>query len=443
MSALAQMLARQGLKVSGSDLHTSPITDELRGFGVRIHEGHAASNVNGAECVVFSSSISGTNPEVAEARRRNIPVLHRSEVLALVSAEKWSAAVSGSHGKSTTTGLLGWIYAQCGREPTVIVGARSRQLGGNFMAGNGSRVIFEADESDASFLRYRPDAIIVTNMDSDHLDTFGDMEGLYKNFRSFVDQLKPGGRWFGCGECSYTARLLKERPKGASSYGFDPRWDFSAQNVELRGEAGSRFDLWAKGERLGEARTRLFGKHNALNVTAAMALALSDGLEFSEVNAAVESYAGTARRFDILLQNENLIVVDDYAHHPTEIRRTLEAARGFSPRRLLVVFQPHRYSRTHHFYKAFAQSFEGVDELILTEVYGAGEKNGFDVCSKMIYEEMRSHGSRNVRVMDKKEIITYLMSKPDPQGIVTFVGAGDIGDVADEFANRFKNLATA
>lgn len=442
MSALAQMLVRLGLRVSGSDAHPGQITRDLERMGVRVSASHEAGLVDGAECVVYSSSIRETNPEIVEARRRGLPVLHRSEVLAMLSAEKWSAAVSGTHGKSTTTSILGWIFKRCGEDPTVIVGAKSRQLGGNFSMGAGSKVVFEADESDASFLRYRPDAIIVTNIDNDHLDHFHDIGGVYAIFREFTGRLKPGGRWYGCAECPQTRRLLRERPEGAVSYGFGDGWDYTARDVETGGR-GIRFTLWKGARKLGSVQLRLYGRHNALNATAAIALAVDQGVDFARAAEAAGSYEGAVRRFDVKLDSERLIVVDDYAHHPTEIRATIEAAGQYSARRLVVVFQPHRYSRTSILENDFAASFDPADELVVTDVYAAGEYPIAGVSGENLARVIASHRLGPTRYVPREALEADLASNLRPGDFVMTMGAGDIFEAAEFLSRRYRRIADA
>jgi UDP-N-acetylmuramate--L-alanine ligase/UDP-N-acetylenolpyruvoylglucosamine reductase len=432
MSAIAQMLSKLGCTVSGSDIRATHLTRELEKMGIHVNYGHAAANLDGSDVVVYSSSIDEANPELKEARERGLTVWHRSRMLAELSRDKWTAAVSGAHGKSTTTSLLGWVYDRCGRKPTVVVGAKVQQLGGNFVLGAGPNMILEADESDASFLQYNPDTIIVTNIDADHLDYFRDVEDIYDKFRAFLGRMKPGGRWYGCADNAYVRRLLAECPRGAVSYGTGADCDFAAEGIELLGGEGSRFALRARGRELGEVRLGIFGRHNVLNATAVIALALDQGLDFDAVRAAVREYRGAVRRFDIAMNTDDLILIDDYAHHPTEIAATLEAARGFSRRRLLVVFQPHRYSRTQLLEEGFASCFDLADELVVTDVYAAGERPIEGVSGQALAARIARQRSKPTSFLPKDALLEGILARIRQGDMVMMMGAGDIGEVVHD-----------
>lgn len=429
MSAIAQMLARNGCAVSGSDIRKSAITDELGRIGVRVFLGHSAAHLDGAECVVYSSSIDPENPELAEARRRGISVKHRSQALASLSAGKWTAAVSGTHGKSTTASLLGWIWRSCGLDPTVVVGAKVDQFGGNLLVGTGNAMIIEADESDASFLEYEPDAAIVTNIDTDHLDHFESMERVERTFADFLARLKTGGRWYGCRECPRTARLLDARGSRGTGYGFSASSDWRAADARTGADGGS-FVLY-RGAPLGEVRIRLHGVHNILNTTAAMALAIDAGIPFEKARDAAALYRGAARRFDFKINAEDITLIDDYAHHPTEVRATLAAARGFSPRRILAVFQPHRFTRTRILESEFAGCFSGADELIVTDIYAAGERPAEGVTAAHLAQAIAARHAA-VRYVPRPELVSRVTDSTRKGDIVITLGAGDIAETAEE-----------
>lgn len=432
MSAIAQMLVKLGCTVTGSDIRATSITRQLEAIGIHIYYGHAASNLDGCHCVVYSSSIDPDNAELKEARKKRLVLKHRSQMLADLSADKWTAAISGAHGKSTTTSLLGWVYDQCGKKPTVIVGAKVKQLGGNFLMGVGPNMIIEADESDASFLQYTPDAIIVTNIDSDHLDYFGNIDEIYDKFRQFVQQLKEGGRWYGCAEDERIRLLLRQEPRGAVSYGFRSDCDYYASEVEYLGQEGCRFVLYGRGGRIGGLELHVYGRHNILNATAVCAMSIDQGLDFSMIRKAIQSYEGATRRFEILLNTPDLILVDDYAHHPTEIRTTLEAARQYSKRRLLVVFQPHRYSRTKLLEKDFSSCFDLADELIVTDIYAAGENPIDGISGQRLTEKVRSLRIGKTSFVSKEHLAQTLFSNIRQGDMVITMGAGDIGELAHE-----------
>jgi len=441
MSAIAQMLTRLGYEVSGSDVKESAITRHLSESGVRIRIGHSASNLGEAECVVFSSSIARDNPEIAAAQRNGLAVKHRSEMLAFLSSDKWTAAVSGTHGKSTTTSMLGFVYERCGKNPTVVVGAKVEQFGGgNLLLGAGPDMILEADESDASFLQYSPDAIIITNIDSDHLDYFRDLDEIEAVFCQFLGKLKTGGRFYGCAEDARVRRLLvSDKARRGVSYGFGPQWDYSAASPELVGRGGARFTLCRAGKRLGEVAISLYGLHNILNATAVCALALDQGLGFDAVRAAIKEYRGATRRFDLKFISEELTIVDDYAHHPTELRRTLEAARGFAgERRIFVLFQPHRYSRTKLLFDDFVKSFAIADEVIVTDVYAAGEQPLDGVSGEKLAQAIAKTGVR-ASYVPKAELAEEAASRLQKGDVAMTMGAGDIGETALEIKRIYEH----
>lgn len=431
MSAIAQMLLKLGYEVSGSDIKPNPLSRQLEALGARVFYGHSAANALGADCVVYSSSIDSANPELSMARLNKIPVKHRSQMLAFLSADKWTAAVSGTHGKSTTTSLLGCVYHEAGKNPTVLVGAKVDQFGGNFLMGDGPVMIMEADESDASFLEYNPNAIIVTNIDTDHLDHFKNLENITATFKTFIGRLETGGRWYGCAENAEVKRLLAECPNGVS-YGFNRSADYAAGEVELLGDKGSRFLLYKGGDALGEIRLSIFGRHNVLNAVGVCALALDQGLTFEQVRGAIRAYRGASRRFDLKLSSDDLIVVDDYAHHPTEIRATLEAAKGFSARRLVVVFQPHRYSRTQLLEKDFAPAFDLADDVVVTDIYAAGEKPIEGVTGRLLAERISAGRRSPAQYMPRENLAATLAQHLRKGDFLITMGAGDIGEAANE-----------
>lgn len=430
MSAIAQMLARKGYAVSGSDVEENYMTRALQKEGIAVMIGHHAKNVGKAACVVYSSSIRPDNPEMQEARRRQLAVHHRSEALAFLSRGQWTAAVSGTHGKTTTTAMLGRILQEAGKSPAVVVGAKVPELGGNAVLGAGQMMVLEADESDSSFLAYEPDAIIVTNIDRDHLDHFTDLEEIYQTFLSFTRRLKPGGKWFGCTECPQTRRLLKEA-KGVG-YGFAGDAGYIAAQTEIAA-GGSRYVVWGPRGEAGEVRLLVPGIHNVLNSLAAAAVALEAGCGWDAVARALGNFRGAARRFDIKVRGAGgYTLVDDYAHHPAEIRMTLGAARSFAPDRITAVFQPHRYSRTQALADEFASAFGDADEVIITDVYAASESPIPGVSGELLARQIRAEHTGTVRYVERARLLAELGTPAMRKGMVICMGAGDIGRVSEE-----------
>lgn len=429
MSAIAQMLARKGYAVTGSDVEENAMTRALQAEKIPVHIGHHAKNIGTAECVVYSSSIREDNPEIQEAKRRGTAVHHRSEALAFLTRGQWTAAVSGTHGKTTTTAMLGRIFQEEGRSPAVVVGAKVPELGGNAVLGAGKMMVLEADESDSSFMAYEPDAIIVTNIDRDHLDHFVDLNEIYQTFLKFTRRLKPGGKWFGCTECSQTLKLLKEA--GGIGYGFRDEAAYVAAQAELT-PGGSRYVAWGPRGELGEVKLRVPGTHNILNSLAAAAVALEAGCSWAAVVRALEGFRGASRRFDIKTQTKNFMLVDDYAHHPAEIRMTLGAARSYGPQRLVAVFQPHRYSRTQALAEEFASAFGEADEVVITDVYAASESPIPGVSGELLARQIREDRGGAVRYVERARLLAELEKPEYGSGMIVCMGAGDIGRVCEE-----------
>lgn len=429
MSAIARMMVRKGLVVTGSDVEENYMTRALRQEGIAVIIGHHAKNVGRAECVIYSSSIRPDNPEMQEARRRGLAVHHRSEALAFLSQGQWTAAVAGTHGKTTTTAMLGRILQEDGKSPAVVVGAKVPELGGNAVLGSGRMMVLEADESDSSFLAYEPDSIIVTNIDRDHLDHFVDLEEIYRTFLAFTKRLKPAGKWFGCTECPQTRRLLAEA--GGIGYGFSGDAGYIAAETEIA-PGGSRYTVWARGQVMGEVKLSVPGIHNVLNSLAAAAVALEAGCGWEAVARALGSFKGASRRFDVKVRRPGYTLVDDYAHHPAEIRMTLGAARSYGPQKITAVFQPHRYSRTQALAEEFAQAFGDADEVIITDVYAASESPIPGVSGELLARQIRAERGGAVRYIERSRLLAELSAPAMREGMVICMGAGDIGRLSDE-----------
>lgn len=440
MSAIAQMLAAKGRVVTGSDVEENAMTRSLREQGIAVHIGHHAKNIGRTECVIYSSSIREDNPEVQEAKRRGIEVHHRSEALALLTRGRWTAAVSGTHGKTTTTAMLGRMFQEAGRAPAVVVGAKVPELGGNAVVGGGAIMVLEADESDSSFLAYEPDAIIVTNIDRDHLDHFLDLDEIYRTFLGFTRRLKPGGKWFGCTECPQTLRLLQEA--GGIGYGFRDEARYVAAQVELS-EGGSRYTAWGPNGVLGEVRLNVPGTHNVLNSLGAAAAAVEAGCEWSAVARALERFRGASRRFDIKVRSGRFMLVDDYAHHPAEIRMTLGAARSYPSEKITAVFQPHRYSRTQALADEFASAFGDADTVIITDVYAASESPIPGVSGELLARQIRSERGGDVRYVQRSRLVEELKRPEYGSGVLLCMGAGDIGRACEELKTHYQAAGAA
>ncbi len=372
MSGLAEILRTLEFDVSGSDLREGENTRRLKRLGVRIDVGHRAENVEGADVVVYSSAISPENPEMVEAHALGTPVITRAEMLAELMRVKYGVAIAGSHGKTTTTSLVATVLRAAGFDPTVVVGGRMAALGSNARLGEGDMLVAEADESDGSFLRLTPTIAVVTNIDPEHLDFYGSHEVLKDAFVEFIEKVPFYGLAVLCLDHPDVQELLPRIRRRHVTYGLSPQADYHARAVKNAGVVTS-FVAYGRGQTLGEFSVKMPGQHNVQNCLAAIAVADELEVPLDVIKDALATFHGVARRFSIVGVVDGVTLVDDYGHHPAEIRATLEAARRAFDRRVIVAFQPHRYSRTQHLFDEFSLAFNGADQLILTDIYPAGE----------------------------------------------------------------------
>jgi len=480
MSGLARILLAQGHGVSGSDLRLSPLTDSLEAKGALIHQGHAAANLGGADLVVVTSAAATDNPEVKEAVQRGIPVIKRAELLARIMSERLGVAVAGTHGKTTTSALLAFLLDQAGLDPTIVVGGEIIDLGTNARLGQGKYVVAEADEFDGSFLRLSPHLAVVTNVDADHLDCYGSYERVVDAFAQFMDNVAPSGTIIACADdlgvrraiakmsrpvvntgrsaeaCPPSAHRLdglganvRVRPgKGTTAtdraagpvecrlitYGLDSDANWVTTSISRNNRGGHDFAVSLDGEVLGVFSNALPGRHNVANSLAAIAAASSLGVDPVSLQGALSRFRGTKRRFEVQ-EVAGVTIVDDYGHHPTEIRATLQAARDrFGSRRLFCVFQPHTYSRTKHLFSEFATCFEAADTLIMTDIYAARERDNLGVSSEGLVAAIRRPPARYIR--DLTGVAEYLLRRLAPGDVVLTVGAGDVDKVAKQIAKE-------
>ncbi len=444
MSGIARMHLEAGNAVQGSDMKKGTILDDLERRGAKVFIGHEGAHVDGADVVVYSTAVTGAHPERVEAMRRGIPVLHRSEALAELCEGLSTLAVAGTHGKTTTTAILGMILTEAKRDPSIVVGGWVEDLGGNAVLGKGREIVIEADESDSSFLRFSPDMAIITNIEPEHLDHFGSAQRMEKAFEDFLKRLTPGGRWFGCGE-DVGVRALADKTKSGTLYGFSRRatgmW---AENVIEcpEGRRGVSFDAWDGVEKLGRVSMRLVGRHNVLNALGALSVARSLGVSFASVVSALARFSGTGRRFDVKFENGNYLVVDDYAHHPTEIEKTLAAARGLKKNRIVALFQPHRFSRTELLMEEFGRCFSGADKLILTDIYAASEAPRRGVTGKKLFETVKGAGHPDVLFAGRDALADVARAQVKPGDLVLVMGAGDISQVASQLSECLRRNGT-
>jgi UDP-N-acetylmuramate--alanine ligase len=435
MSGIAEVLLTLGYTVSGSDLQESDTTRRLRRLGADVHVGaHDGSRVaEGIDVCVTSSAVTAANPEVARACALRIPVIPRAEMLAELMRMKYGVAVGGTHGKTTTTSLIAAILHEADRDPTVVVGGKLRTLGTNARLGQGELLVAEADESDGTFLLLSPIIAVVTNIDPEHLDYYGDMGRVRDAYLTFINRVPFYGLGVLCID-NPTVRALLPHVRGRYvTYGTAPDAEWRVQGLAVEG-LDTIFEVWRRGERLGPVRLRMPGRHHALNALAALAVADALGVPFPISARALGEFGGIHRRFEVRGEERDILVVDDYGHHPTEIRATLRAAReGFAHRRLVVAFQPHRYSRTRDLFDDFLTAFDDADVLLMTEIYAAGESRLEGVSGETLCRALRERGKGEVRFVPGREQMTEALHEAvRPGDLVLTLGAGDIYRTADE-----------
>lgn len=434
MSGIAELLLNLGYVVSGSDLRETPITRRLADLGGIIHYGHDGAWIDKAEVVVKSSAISEDNPELLAAREAHVPVIPRAEMLAeLMRLKKYGIAVAGSHGKTSTTSLVGWILAEAGLDPTVVIGGQVNSLGSNAKLGEGEFLVAEADESDGSFLQLSPVVEIVTNIDLEHLDYYADLEQIKETFLQFINKIPFYGAAVICLDDENIASLIPLIKKRTITYGLSAQADVRARQISTEGLV-SWFEVCFGQEILGEVCLASPGRHNVLNSLAAIAVAIELEIPFRRIVEALASFTGVQRRLQIKGERRGITVIDDYGHHPTEIKATLAALRDAWPsRRLVVLFQPHRYTRTRALYKDFCTAFHDADLLLLSEIYPASEKPIPGITAENLANGIKEHGQKPVYfagTMDSlPETVLPLLEEGD---IVLTLGAGNIWQIGEE-----------
>lgn len=387
MSALAYILSERGHKVSGSDLQENLSTIRLRAKGVKIYFGHRAEQIEDAQLVVISSAIPNDNEELVAARKKNIPILQRGELLALLTKERKSIIVSGAHGKTTTTSMIAMVLEKNNLDPTILVGGEVEDIGGNAKLGKGEYLVAEADESDGSMLKLFPYLLIVTNIDNDHLDYYGDIEKIKEAFLSMINKVPEGGYVILGKESLYLKELLPKIKRSYFTYGIEKDNDFYPENISLNFNS-SEFNVMFKGKNLGRIKLNVPGIHNIYNALSAIAVSEILGLNISESIKALEKFKGVQRRLQLKGKIRDILIFDDYGHHPTEIKATLSTLKLYN-RRLVVAFQPHRYTRTYYLSEELSDSLKEADVIIITEIYPAGEKPIFQVSGKNIYNILK------------------------------------------------------
>lgn len=442
MSGIAEVLLNLGYEISGSDLKLSPITSRLQGMGARVFEGHAAANVAGARALVVSSAVDEQNPEVQEARRLQIPVIPRGELLAELMRLKYGIAVAGSHGKTTTTSMTATILNYAGLDPTVVVGGRVGTMGGsNARVGRSDFLVVEADESDGSFLKLAPIIAVVTNVDREHLDHYPSLEAIRAAFIEFVNEVPFYGAVIVCLDDGNVQGLLPEIRRRTITYGTTAQADVEAGEI-VCGPFASDFSLRYRSADLGRFHLAIPGRHNVLNATAAIAVAMELDVKPDAIREGLATFTGVDRRFQLRGTARGVTVVDDYGHHPTEIRATLDGARLCGFRRIHVLFQPHRYSRTFHLMDEFARSFHQADSLFVMDIYAASEKPIEGVTAEALVERIRQFGHRGVEHVGTLDRGIDAVVRAAGEGdVVLTLGAGSVTQAGERILAKLREGA--
>ena len=427
MSGIAEVLHENGFVVTGSDMGEGSVIDYLKHLGIRVDSKHEAKNVEDADLVVYSSAIPYDNPELVEARARRIPVIRRAEMLGELMRMKYTLAIAGTHGKTTTTSIVGEIWEEAGLDPTIIVGGVVKGKGSGAKVGKGDYLIAESDEFDRSFLSMMPSSAIVTNIDADHLDTYENIDEIKEAFVQFVNKIPFYGQAILCIDDPNVQQIYSKVRKPVITYGFSRQAKYHIDN--LRFEKGyPHFEIFNDGVSLGDFQLQIPGRHNVLNATAAVALAIEEGIDVEVARRAVAAFEGVQRRFELIGEKNDILVFDDYAHHPTEATATLQGFRdAFPERRVIVAFQPHLFSRTRDQHDAFGSAFANCDVLLCTDIYPARERPIEGVTGALVSDSALAFGHRNARfVGDQQNLLPILKEELRPGDVVVLMGAGNI-----------------
>jgi len=439
MSGIAEVLLNLDYEVSGSDLKSSETTDRLASMGARIGIGHRAEHVGATDVVVISSAVRRDNPEVVAAHAQGIPVIPRAEMLAELMRLKYGIAVAGAHGKTTTTSLVAAVLAQAGIDPTIVIGGKVNALGTNARLGQGQYLVAEADESDGSFLKLTPTIAVVTNIDPEHLDFWtGGLPQIQEAFVEFVNKVPFYGLGILCPDHPHVQAILPRINRRHVTYGLSPQADYRAEQIVFDGME-VRFVVLKRGVEMGRVQLKMVGVHNVVNCLAAIAVGDELGASWDDIAAGIASFEGVARRFQIKDEVAGVTIIDDYGHHPAEIRAVLEAARAvFASRRLVVAFQPHRYSRTHFLMQDFATSFNLVEKLFVTDIYAASEDPIPGVSGETLAAQVREHGHRDASFAPMAELVEALATVVQSGDVVFTLGAGSITQIGPQLAARLR-----
>jgi len=446
MSGIAELLANLGYEVSGSDAKASDITARLTGLGVRIARGHEAGHVGNADVVVTSSAIHPGNPEVEEARRRGIPVIPRAEMLAELMRLRYGIAIAGAHGKTTTTSMVALVLERAGMDPTAVIGGRLSAFGSNARLGSGEYMVVEADESDRSFLKLTPSIAVITNIDHEHMESYGSWDALQQAFVDFANKVPFYGTVVACVDDGPVRALVPRMTRRVVTYGLEGSGaTVTGHDMTLEAFGSTCRVMHAPSDgvpaALGTLRLRVPGRHNLMNALGAVAVGLEVGVPFAKIASGFEEFRGAERRFQLRGETRGVMVVDDYGHHPTEIAAVIAAARAGLDRRVVVVFQPHRYTRTRDLLEAFGEALGGADEVVLTDIYSAGEEPIPGATAEAVEAVVRKAGRPVTLVKALDDLPAAVAKIARPHDLVITLGAGSIGTMPDKILDALKTAA--
>ncbi len=438
MSGIAQLLLRRGIKVSGSDLKESKITGELKKLGAQVFIGHNPLNIKGANLIIYSSAILQDNPEIQEAKRQGITLIRRAQALASLMEDETVITVTGSHGKTTTASLVSYLLLEAGLSPTIAVGGVLRNIDTNAYLGDGKFFVAEADESDGTFLYYRPKYSIITNIDYEHLDYYKEFKNAIAAFKKFLNNTKEDGCVFVCSDDINLKDIIKDYKNKYVMFGLKEGAHIYPKNIKTK-DLTLEFDCFYKDKFIDRFYLALGGEHNISNALSVIALGFELGIDLKVIKKTLKHYQGAKRRLEIKFNNKDYLLIDDYAHHPTEIRATLSALRNLRFARLIAIFQPHRYTRTKLLLDEFSKSFDLVDYVIITDIYPAGEEPQEGISGRLIYDKIKEHSpNKQVVFLPKEKIATYILETIRSQDLVVTLGAGDIVKTCDELVEELK-----
>ena len=444
ISGIAELLLNLGFSISGSDLNDSEIIRNLRSKGAMIFEGHHAKNLGDCEVLVYSSAVPEDNPELIAAREKKVPIIKRAEMLGeLIALKQTSIGVGGTHGKTSTSSMIGALLSHAQLDPTLVVGGLVKNIDTNSQLGSGDLIVVEADEYDKSFLQLKPTISVITNIEQEHMDCYDDLEDLHNSFAQFANAVPFYGVVLACLDSSGVQDIIPKIKRPVITYGLTSQADISAKNIQSK-ESKTTYSLYKQNQKCGKVTLNVPGKHNVLNSLAAAAIGFEMGLDAKTIIDGIGSYGGVRRRFEIKGIAGDVMVVDDYAHHPTEVSATLQAARGGWDRRIIAVFQPHLFSRTKSFYKEFAAAFMDSDVLIVTDIYPAREKPIKGITGKLVFNAARSTGHKNAHyIPDLKDLQTTLDGIIQENDMVITIGAGTIWRYAQSYFDHLISQEAA